>query len=158
MQYLAKLTTMPIKIIQQAKKENHYLLQQEYHKLGFECQISDFFHDMPTLYNQAHLMICRAGASTIAELISVALPSIMIPLPNSADQHQIYNAKALFAKKAAVCLTEDDLTHDILAYEILHLLENPSVLEQMSANLILMKTDGAKNFADHLISVLLQSE
>ena len=158
MQYLSKITTTPIKIIQQAKKENHDLLHQEYNKLGFECQISDFFYDMPTLYNQAHLMICRAGASTIAELINIALPSIMIPLPNSAQEHQIYNAKALFAKKSTVCLIEDDLTHDILACEILHLIENPSILEQMSANLVLMKTDAAKHFADHLISVLLQSE
>jgi UDP-N-acetylglucosamine--N-acetylmuramyl-(pentapeptide) pyrophosphoryl-undecaprenol N-acetylglucosamine transferase len=158
MQYLAKITTISIKIIQQAKKENQDLLYQEYNKLGFECQISEFFHDMPALYNQAHLMICRAGASTTAELINVALPSIMIPFPNSADHHQIYNAKALFAKKAAICLIQDDLTHDILAYEILHLIENPSILKQMSENLAMMKTDAAKNFADHLISVMLQSE
>ena len=154
---LGSLTQVPIKVIQQAAKKNHYQITQIYQELGVEFELSDFFQNMPELYGQASLAICRSGASTIAELIYLGLPSILVPLPTSAANHQVYNAKALVEPGGAVYFIQKYLTPQILADEIKRFISNTAALEEMREYLLGMRIDSAKIFTDHIISFLVRN-
>lgn len=154
---LAQQTSRPIKVIQQAAKVNHQHLINYYHNINIECEVADFFRDMPTKYQTADIVICRSGASTIAELIYVGLPAILIPLPTAANDHQTYNAKLLTAKGGAIFLTQLQTDSKVLAQELIQLEKDRAKLEHMSKNLLEMQIDGTKNFTDRIISILVCS-
>lgn len=71
--------------------------------------LSAYREDMPLLYSAADLVVCRAGASTIAELVQVEKPAILVPYPGAADNHQYYNARELDRAGACICLEETEL-------------------------------------------------
>jgi len=92
---------------------------------------------MPYLYNMqdalaaAGLVICRAGAATIAEITVMGLPSILIPYPYAAENHQEYNARALARRGAAELILDRELTGEVLMNKIRYLLETPGQLQKM---------------------------
>lgn len=94
--------------------------------------IVSYMHDMPSALSAADLAICRAGAATLAELTAVGLPSILIPYPYAAENHQEYNARALERKGAAVVVRDSELSGDLLVSEIERLAGSPGTLENMS--------------------------
>lgn len=96
-------------------------------------EIRPYIDDMPRCMAAADLVVCRCGAMTTTELLACGKPSILIPSPNVAENHQFYNAQALVHKGAAVCIEEKDLTAERLFSEIRALTEAPAKLEQMSA-------------------------
>jgi UDP-N-acetylglucosamine--N-acetylmuramyl-(pentapeptide) pyrophosphoryl-undecaprenol N-acetylglucosamine transferase len=151
------MISIPIKIVQQSAKKNHQAIAQIYKDLNVEFELNDFFKNMPDLYGQSSLAICRSGASTIAELIYLGLPSILVPLPTSAANHQFYNAKALLDQGAGVYFIQKYLTPEILADEIKRFILEKNALDNMRKNLLAMRVDSAKIFADHIISLLLHS-
>ena len=75
--------------------------QRLYQDLGLEAEVVPFIDDMATAYDWADLLICRAGASTVAELMAVAIPAIFVPLPHAIDDHQTANAAAMTRQGAA---------------------------------------------------------
>lgn len=75
--------------------------QQLYQDLGLVAEVVPFIDDMATAYDWADLLICRAGASTVAELMAVAIPAIFVPLPHAIDDHQTANAAAMTRQGAA---------------------------------------------------------
>ncbi|MFZ5647231.1 MAG: undecaprenyldiphospho-muramoylpentapeptide beta-N-acetylglucosaminyltransferase [Bacillota bacterium] len=95
--------------------------------------IASYMYDMPTALAAADLAICRAGAATLAELTAVGLPSILVPYPYAAENHQEYNARALEAKGAAVVIRDNDLSGDLLLSEIEKLAANRETLRGMSS-------------------------
>ena len=82
-----------IKIIQQVRKEDIDKVQNKYHQNKIDCEISVFFNNIFTKFKLAHLVITRAGGSTVAEIIASKKPAILVPLPNSLDNHQVENAQ-----------------------------------------------------------------
>ena len=78
------------------------------------------------------MVVCRAGATSIAELAVTGKPAILIPYPFAADNHQVANAKALVSEGAAIMILDRDLTGEILATAIKGLLEEPLNLASMS--------------------------
>ena len=88
---------------------------------------------MPQAYAAADLVIARAGASTVAELAAIGVPSILVPWPGAAADHQTDNARSLAAAGAAVLLPESELTPARLAREIEQLRAEPSTLPTMAA-------------------------
>jgi UDP-N-acetylglucosamine--N-acetylmuramyl-(pentapeptide) pyrophosphoryl-undecaprenol N-acetylglucosamine transferase len=88
---------------------------------------------MPMAYAAADLVVARAGASTVAELAAIGVPSILVPWPGAAADHQTDNARSLAAVGAAVLLPESQLTPDRLAREIEQLRADPSTLPAMAA-------------------------
>ncbi|MBQ7523118.1 MAG: UDP-N-acetylglucosamine--N-acetylmuramyl-(pentapeptide) pyrophosphoryl-undecaprenol N-acetylglucosamine transferase [Oscillospiraceae bacterium] len=94
-------------------------------------QMCEFLYDMPTVMAAADLMICRAGAATIAELTVAGAPAIIVPSPNVTDHHQEKNAAILGDCGAAVVLDEKDCDGDALYDTAIHLLQNPSKLASM---------------------------
>jgi UDP-N-acetylglucosamine:LPS N-acetylglucosamine transferase len=86
---------------------------------------------MPTLYAAADLVVCRAGATSVAELAVVGLPAILVPLPGAPGDHQTANARSLSGSGAAVCVTDRDCTAVRLAGEIDALLSDPDRMAVM---------------------------
>jgi UDP-N-acetylglucosamine--N-acetylmuramyl-(pentapeptide) pyrophosphoryl-undecaprenol N-acetylglucosamine transferase len=94
-----------------------------------------FFHHMDRQYRKADLVICRAGASTIAELTILGKGVIFVPYPFAADDHQAINARQLVSKEAAEMILEKDLSGEMLAEKIETYASHPQVLKRMTANL-----------------------
>ncbi|MGN0174472.1 MAG: undecaprenyldiphospho-muramoylpentapeptide beta-N-acetylglucosaminyltransferase [Acutalibacteraceae bacterium] len=97
-------------------------------------RISEYIYDMDLCMSAADLVINRAGASTISELQVKGMPSILIPSPNVAENHQYYNAKTLSDKGAAILIEEKDLTGDVLINAIKSIIDDKEKLKQMSEN------------------------
>jgi UDP-N-acetylglucosamine--N-acetylmuramyl-(pentapeptide) pyrophosphoryl-undecaprenol N-acetylglucosamine transferase len=81
-----------VKIIQQVRKEDIDKVQGKYIQNKIDCEISVFFNNIFTKFKLAHLVITRAGGSTVAEIIASKKPAILVPLSNSLDNHQLENA------------------------------------------------------------------
>ena len=92
-----------------------------------------FIDDMAAAYAAADLVICRAGAMTLSELTLQGKPSILVPLPSAAADHQTHNAKGLADKGAAVALPQSDLPSGALEKIVTELLADPEALSAMGA-------------------------
>lgn len=97
-------------------------------------RISDYIYDMDLCMAAADLVINRSGASTLSELEVKGKPSILIPSPNVAENHQYYNAKALEDKGAAIIIEEKDLSGEKLVDTVKSLIDNPDKLKAMGEN------------------------
>ncbi len=94
-------------------------------------QVREFLDDMPQHFAAASLVLCRSGASTVAELAAAAKPSLLIPFPQAADDHQRHNAEVLVQAGAAALLPQSDMTPERLLEILTTLLENPAGLAAM---------------------------
>lgn len=99
---------------------------------GVEAEVLDFIDDMPSAYSWADLVVCRAGALTIAELTAVGIASILIPYPYAVDNHQYHNARFLEENGAAIILIEDALNADSLAELITNYQQDRNALVAMA--------------------------
>ncbi|MEZ4600169.1 MAG: undecaprenyldiphospho-muramoylpentapeptide beta-N-acetylglucosaminyltransferase [Syntrophotaleaceae bacterium] len=103
-------------ILHQTGSDDHDRVRRGYLDAGWEdAEILPFIDDMAAAYARSHLIVCRAGATTIAELSACGRPAILIPYPFAAADHQTANARALARKGAALLLAQDDLTGERLA-------------------------------------------
>ena len=105
-----------------------------YKEAGFPAQVSRFIDDMPSAFAQADLVICRSGASTVAEITAAGKAAIFVPFPFAADDHQLKNAEALEKAGAARLIRESALTSASLGETVSELLGNSATLSEMSAN------------------------
>lgn len=116
-------------------------------------EVRDFLHDMDQRYLWADLVICRSGASTVAELAAVRKPAILIPLPTAADDHQRKNAESLVAMDAALLLPQSDLSPERLKQEILKIKNDSQKRQAMRENLRRFhKPKAAHRIADLMLS------
>jgi UDP-N-acetylglucosamine--N-acetylmuramyl-(pentapeptide) pyrophosphoryl-undecaprenol N-acetylglucosamine transferase len=121
---------------------------------GLIAEASAFIDDMAHAYALADLLVCRAGATTIAELTVCKKPAILVPFPFAADDHQTVNARALGKSGAAVLLPEKDLTAQTLADEIRALAGDRERLKKMSrASALLGRPEAAREIADVCVSL-----
>ncbi len=117
-----------------------------------EVKISAFINDMAEAYAWADVVLCRAGAMTISELMLSAKPSVLIPLPHAIDNHQFYNAKILADNKAAVLIEQKDFNLQKLT-KVLQSLSSEKI-EKMSKNAHrLAKANAAKDIANYLLNL-----
>lgn len=121
-----------LRIVQQAREEDVARVEAAYAAAGIHAYVQAFFSNLPEAMAQAHLVIGRAGASTIAELTVMGRPSILVPLPNAIDNDQLNNARRLADAGGAVCIEQKDVTLERLATEIANLLEAPEKLVKMA--------------------------
>ena len=108
-------------------------VRADYRDCGVDADLAGFFDDMPARLAWAHLVICRAGASTIAELASARRPAILVPFPHATDDHQTANARALVDVEAGWLIPQSDLTPEALAGQLESLLNTPARLESAAA-------------------------
>jgi UDP-N-acetylglucosamine--N-acetylmuramyl-(pentapeptide) pyrophosphoryl-undecaprenol N-acetylglucosamine transferase len=117
-----------LKVEQQTRPDSLDRAREVYAAAGVEAEIAPFFRDMAGRLAKAHLVIGRAGASTVCELAVAGRPSILVPLAIAADDHQRFNAKLLADAGAAVVLKEQELTAEKLASTLMALLSDPEGL------------------------------
>jgi len=137
-----------IQIIWQTGK-NYY--EQFKIKNSDKVKIYDFIEDMNAAYSACDLLLARAGATTIAELLNLGIPAILVPSPNVAENHQYYNAKSLSDNDAAIIIEDKDLKKD-LTKNVLDILNSESKLSDLKKNALAMaKPDAAKVIAQNAI-------
>jgi UDP-N-acetylglucosamine--N-acetylmuramyl-(pentapeptide) pyrophosphoryl-undecaprenol N-acetylglucosamine transferase len=122
-----------LEISQQCRPEDIERTALSYSEAGVRYQVAAFFSDIPERLARAHLGICRAGASTIAELTVAGLPAILVPLPSAADDHQTVNARLCETIGAAWVMPQDSFTASALARRLFDLLRSPDKLAEASA-------------------------
>ncbi|MCC6350626.1 MAG: undecaprenyldiphospho-muramoylpentapeptide beta-N-acetylglucosaminyltransferase [Candidatus Eisenbacteria bacterium] len=119
---------------------------------GLPATVMPFIKNMHLAYAAADLVVCRSGAMTLAEIAVCGLPSVLVPYPFAAHNHQEVNAANLVDRGAAVCILDGELTGERLAKEIAHLLADRQALSRMSANARLFaRPDAAERLARTLI-------
>src|SRR6267154_3797076 len=122
-----------IKVLQQTGERDYDTTVAAYAKVGMPVEVLKFMDDMPAMFARADLIVSRAGASTVAEIAAAGKPSVFVPFPKAADDHQRRNAEAMQSAGAAGMLEERDLTPAKLADTIGELLSDPVKLKGMSA-------------------------
>jgi UDP-N-acetylglucosamine--N-acetylmuramyl-(pentapeptide) pyrophosphoryl-undecaprenol N-acetylglucosamine transferase len=121
-----------IYVIHQTGERDYPEAQVAYLQARLAAEVSPFIDDMPDAFARADLVLCRSGASTVAEIAAAGKPAIFVPLPTAADDHQRHNAATLAAGGAARLLPQAELTADRLAAEIASQLCDRPGLAQMS--------------------------
>lgn len=141
-------------IVQQARGEDEARARQAYAKLGVTAEVASFFHDLPARMAAAHLVIARAGASTVAELAVIGRPSILVPFPHAIDQDQAANAAHLAAEGAATLVAQKDFSPQWLASALAAALADPETLAQKAGAARLSGiVDAAERLADLVLHV-----
>ena len=112
----------------QARPENLPAAEAFYQKNRIRAEVQSFFIDVPERLARAHLAICRAGASTVAELAAIGRPALLIPYPHATDDHQTANARAFAETGAGWVVPQSELRADTLALHLEDLLGNPTAL------------------------------
>lgn len=143
-----------IRLEQQCRPEFIDKTIEIYEKMKMNATLSSFIENIGVAYAHADLVICRSGASTIAELLALGKPAILVPLPSSADNHQYLNAKELEDHKAGWVFEQKDLTPKILADKMKMLMDKSSLLSQTGKNAQKMsKPEAAKELAKLILSL-----
>jgi UDP-N-acetylglucosamine--N-acetylmuramyl-(pentapeptide) pyrophosphoryl-undecaprenol N-acetylglucosamine transferase len=119
-----------IEITQQCRPEDLERVAAAYQPLGIKHTLSHFFDNVPELLANAHVLIARSGASTVGEVTVAGRPSLLIPYPFAADDHQTANAAALAAKGGAWLMPQLELTPDTLAVRLTEFLTAPTGLAE----------------------------
>ncbi|TAK72474.1 MAG: undecaprenyldiphospho-muramoylpentapeptide beta-N-acetylglucosaminyltransferase [Gammaproteobacteria bacterium] len=102
-------------ILHQTGNKNFEATQKRYESLGIQATLTPFIDDMAKAYAFADMVLCRAGALTVAELCAVGLGAILVPFPHAVDDHQTANAQFMVKQHAALCIQQSALTPDRLA-------------------------------------------
>ena len=139
---LALLLPRPA-VLHQAGEEHLESLSGHYRAAGVQAELVAFIDDMARAYAAADLVICRAGAVTIAELSAGGMASILVPFPHAVDDHQTANARFLADRGAALLLPQRELTAERLA-ALIRSLDRPKLLEMAKQARALGKPDAAR--------------
>jgi UDP-N-acetylglucosamine--N-acetylmuramyl-(pentapeptide) pyrophosphoryl-undecaprenol N-acetylglucosamine transferase len=118
-------------IIHQTGERDYNDALAAYASAGTDAEVFRFIDDMPACFGRADLLLCRSGASTVAEVAAAGKPAILIPFPRAADDHQKRNAEALQKADAALMLEESRLTAESLVESVSSLLSDGSRLAKM---------------------------
>ena len=105
-----------------------------YQQTKVDYEVQEFISDMASAYQWADLIICRAGALTVAEVATVGLPAIFVPLPHAVDDHQTKNAQNLVSAEAAMLIAQKELNANKLSECLVTLSQNRQLLNEMSQN------------------------
>ncbi len=128
----AGLADRNLEVVHQAGESMRDEVEATYRELRIRARVVTFIDDIARAYSNAALVVARAGATTLAELCAIGRPSILIPFPFAADDHQAKNAKALEKQGASICIRESELEVDALGDFIADLLDDPAKRRTMA--------------------------
>ena len=117
-------------------------------------KLMPFINDMAAAYSAADLIISRAGGSTISELIALSKPSILVPAPQLAEDHQTKNAKSLSDRNAAILVEQKDATESLLSEAIALLNDKEGLSKLQAAITAVEKHDAAKEIVDQIMELI----
>jgi UDP-N-acetylglucosamine--N-acetylmuramyl-(pentapeptide) pyrophosphoryl-undecaprenol N-acetylglucosamine transferase len=138
-----------LQVTQQVRPENMEAVKAAYGQLNLDCELQPFFMDMPSRIAASHLVICRSGASTIAELGVIGRPAIMVPLPHALDNDQLRNAESFASAGAGWVHPQASLEPQGFAAFLTRLRSQEDVLRRAAAAALGHgKPDAAQRLAD----------
>ena len=126
------LTRGEVSIVHQTGLPDYFSVKKAHEACRFESEVIDFIQDMPSYFSRSDLILSRSGASTVAEIAAAGRPSLLIPLPHAADDHQRKNARALADQKAARVLEQKETNGRELAELIMQLAADRAGLQRMA--------------------------
>lgn len=148
-----------LRVTQQARAEDAAAVRQAYAELGIAADIAPFFEDLPARMAACQLVIARAGASTIAEVLTIGRPAVLVPYPYAMDDHQTANARAIDAAGAAWLMPQPAFTAEALAGRLETLLTLPGCAAKRAETAhSLGRPDAAERLADLAESLLLPAQ
>lgn len=128
-------------------------VRSAYHRVGLQAEVTPFIDDMAAAYARADLIVCRAGATTIAEVTACGKACVFVPYPYAADDHQRKNAEALVVKEAGFMILDQDLSGETLASLINDLSRDPHKLKTVGANAAaLARPEAARVIVDEMLA------
>jgi UDP-N-acetylglucosamine--N-acetylmuramyl-(pentapeptide) pyrophosphoryl-undecaprenol N-acetylglucosamine transferase len=136
------LLPRPVSVVHQSGEKHLEVLRKNYAGAGVEGELVAFIDDMARRYAEADLVICRAGAVTIAELSAGGVASILVPFPHAVDDHQTANARFLAEKGAAILVPQREMTAEKLA-ALIGSLDRAKLLEMAKKARALGRPDAA---------------
>ena len=139
-----------IEIIQQVSLEKIFILQKKYDEIGIKASLETFIHNIAEEMLSSQLIICRSGASTLAELSAVGCPAILIPYPNASENHQLLNAMHYQDKGKAWIVTESSDIEKKLCAIIANIINDRSLLKKRVKNIM----SNNKEFGEVFTAVL----
>ncbi len=141
-------------VVQQAREEDIERTKAAYAQSGIAAEVAPFFRDLPERMAAAHLVIGRAGASTVAELTVIGRPSLLVPLPHALDNDQLNNARRLAESGGGWCIEQKDLPVERLANEIQRATAAPQALAAAAAAAKKTgKPDAVSRLADFVLAL-----
>lgn len=123
-----------LRVVQQCRPEDLDRVRAYYDRLGIHAELAAYLEDLPKVLAQSHLVIARAGASTIAELTVAGRPAILVPLPSAMDDHQTANAREMAREGGAITIAQSDFTPERVAGEIARFATDPEALIAAAAH------------------------
>jgi len=120
-----------IQIIHQTGESDYGWVSNEYKNFPFKVTVLPFIYEMAEAYSVADLIVCRAGASTVAEITALGKASILIPYPYAAYNHQEMNARRLLSRGACEMILDRELNGEVLAKKITKILSEPDIKKEM---------------------------
>jgi UDP-N-acetylglucosamine--N-acetylmuramyl-(pentapeptide) pyrophosphoryl-undecaprenol N-acetylglucosamine transferase len=151
----AALTRLPhdmkmrLSVVQQCRPEDIETVREIYARAEIRATLETFFTDLPRRMAETHLVIARSGAGTVAELMAIGRPAILVPLPGALDDNQTPNAEILSRAEAGWTVRQRDLSPDLLARMITQAFGDPIALARRAANAHRLATpDAAAKLAD----------
>jgi UDP-N-acetylglucosamine--N-acetylmuramyl-(pentapeptide) pyrophosphoryl-undecaprenol N-acetylglucosamine transferase len=142
-----------IRLTQQARGEDSARVAAACARMSFPVEIAEFFPDLPARIAAAHLIVSRAGASTVSELAVIGRASVLVPFPHALDQDQAANAAALARAGAAIVVPQNEFTPERLAEILRGALAAPARLEAAAAA---AKSVGVPDAAERLADIVLK--
>jgi UDP-N-acetylglucosamine--N-acetylmuramyl-(pentapeptide) pyrophosphoryl-undecaprenol N-acetylglucosamine transferase len=138
-----------LQIVQQCRPDDIADVRKRYADLGIPAELMTYIEDMPEMLGDAHLVIGRAGASTIAELTAAGRPAILIPFPSATDDHQTANAREMVKAGGARAIQEVNFTPEVLARQIEALAMDPVALGNAASRALSVgRPHAARDLAD----------
>ena len=138
-----------LRVAHQARREDHDQVVAAYRQAGVTAEVRHFFDDVPARFAEAHLIVARSGASTIADVTVIGRPALLVPLASAAQDHQTANARPLADAGAALMLPESVLDPASLARDIHAILSDPTRATAMAAAALAMgRPDAAERLYD----------
>jgi UDP-N-acetylglucosamine--N-acetylmuramyl-(pentapeptide) pyrophosphoryl-undecaprenol N-acetylglucosamine transferase len=142
-----------LSVVQQARDEDLFTVRESYARTGIPAEVKPFFRDLPARIAASHLVVSRAGASTVAELAAIGRPAILVPLPHALDQDQMANAAMLEKAGGAARIKQAAFSPEFLAAEIVRLTADPKTLPAMAAG---ARSIGVIDAADRLAELVMK--
>lgn len=150
---LEAIKSLPVQVVHLTGKGDEESTREAYRAADVPAFVAPFWHRMEVAYSAADIAVARSGAASLTELSWFALPSLLIPYPFAAEDHQTLNAKIFERVGAAVLLNEREITPDLLSQKLRLFLDDPAHLSEMSArSAALAPRDAAERVADVVLA------
>ncbi len=146
--------TARLAITHQTGERDLEMVREGYRRAGLEARVEPFLFEMDREMKTADVVVCRAGATTLAELMACGRPSILVPLPTATDDHQRRNAEALVAREAALMIEQRELTGERMAAELTALAGDQARRRRLGRQAAaLAKPQAARAIVDRLLEM-----